>query len=349
MKFIKKPICTLSKCYSIAPFRREGKQYFLVAAEKHDPCYLFSEDGEKLETVWTEPGGVMTMVQVPGREDQILATHQFYSPNDSAAARLVTATRRGENDWDVRTLADAPFVHRFGLLERGGVTYLLVCCLKSGHDYKDDWTKPGRVYAAVLPEDPERYDGAHQLPLTLLREGMGHNHGYSLYLDGGVETGIVTCDQGVFQFVPPEKPGMDWTIHQLYDQPVSDAVLSDLDGDGVPELGCIAPFHGDRLFVCHRNEEGTYEPVWEHPESLEMLHATWACQIQGQNVWLVGHRKGGRDLMMVHCRDGVYETELVDHDCGSANVFHFVNSRGQDVIVSANRETDEIALYYIEV
>lgn len=124
----KKSICELEKCYSIAPFQQNGEPRFLVAAEKHAPCYLFSENGEKLETVWTEPGGVMTMQQVPGREDQFLATHKFYSPNDSAEARIVIATRRGENGWQIRTLVEAPFVHRFGILQRNGKAYLLVCC-----------------------------------------------------------------------------------------------------------------------------------------------------------------------------------------------------------------------------
>ena len=347
MKFIKKAIDTLPKCYSIAPMRREGKLQFLVAAEKHDPCRLYDEDGKCLETVWTEPGGVMTMAQIPGREDQFLATHQFYSPNDSAQAKIVLATRRGSADWAVRTLVDAPFVHRFGLLERNGTVYLLVCCLKSGHGYKDDWSKPGRVYAAVLPPDLTPYREENQLPLTLLREGMTHNHGYSAYLDHGIQTGLVTCDEGVFQFIPPEAPAGAWIVNQLHDQPVSDAVLLDFDGDGEPELGCIAPFHGDRLYICHKNGAGVYEKVWEHPEPMEMLHASWPCRIKGKPVWLVGHRKGARDLLMVFYENGAWKTEAIDHDCGSANVFHFVNSRGEDILVSANRETDEIAIYTI--
>ena len=349
MQVTKKRIATLNKCYSIAPLTGECGLRFLVAAEKHDPCYLFDEDGNKLETVWTEPGGVMTMVQVPGRENQFLATHKFYSPNDSAEAKIVIATRRAKNDWQIRTLAEAPFVHRFGILKRGGVNYLLVCCLKSGHDYKDDWSKPGAVFAAELPADLSPYSEENQLPLTKLKDNMCHNHGYSCYVDQGMETGIVTCDEGVFQFVPPAEAGGQWEIRRLLDQPVSDAVLCDFDGDGQPELGCISPFHGDQLFICHQNAGGVYEQVWQHPEALEMLHATWSCTIQGKPVWIVGHRKGSRDLMMVSWENGAYSAQYLDRDCGSANAFHFVNSAGKDVIVSANREIDEIAMYYIEL
>jgi len=138
---------------------------------------------------------------------------------------------------------------------------------------------------------------------------MCHNHGYSMYFDHGVQTGVVTCDEGVFQFIPPENEQAGWQIRQLYDQPVSDAVLCDFDGDGEPELGCISPFHGDELYVCKKNAAGQYEKVWQHPEKLEMLHATWACTLCGKPVWIVGHRKGARDLML-------------DGDVGAAGRFH---------------------------
>lgn len=343
----KKSICELEKCYSIAPFQRNGEPCFLVAAEKHAPCYLFNAYGVKLETVWTEPGGVMTMQQIPGREDQFLATHKFYSPNDSAEARIVLATRRGENNWQIRTLVEAPFVHRFGILERGGRQYLLVCCLKSGHAYKDDWTHPGKTFAALLPDDLDAVDAEHPLSLTLLKDQMCHNHGYSMYLDHGIQTGIVTCDDGVFQFIPPEDAQDTWKIVHLYDQPVSDAVLFDFDNDGEPELGCIGPFHGDKLFICKRDSAGKYRPIWQYPEPLEMLHATWACILCGKPVWIIGYRKGRRDLLALSYESGTYHTQVIDRDCGSANAFHFVDPDGRDVIVGANRETNEIALYYV--
>ena len=72
MKFEKKVISDLNKCYAISDLTFQGEHCFLVAAEKDDPCYLFSEDGTKLETVWEKPGGVMTMTPVPELTDSSL-------------------------------------------------------------------------------------------------------------------------------------------------------------------------------------------------------------------------------------------------------------------------------------
>ena len=346
MNVNKKVLAKLNKCYSLSELSYRGEHCFLVAAEKQDPCYLFSEDGERLATVWEQPGGVMTMTPVPGTDGAFLATHKFYSPNDSAQAKIVIAEPDGEGRWTVRTLVDAPFVHRFGILERCGVRYLLMCCLKSGHACKDDWSSPGRVFAAVLPEDLSPYNEENQLPLTELKDGMLKNHGYCLVREGNYDTALVTCEQGVFQFVPPETKEEGWVIRQLLDVPTSDAVLLDLDGDGKLELGCMSPFHGDQLAIYHLDEAGTYQKVWKYCEPCEFLHAIWAGELLGSPAWVVGHRKGKRNTMVIRYVPGNgYAAQVIDEDVGAANVMHFVNKAGEDVLVAANREIDEICLY----
>ena len=72
----KKVLANLEKCYSIAPLHYKNADHILVAAEKTDRCILFDINGNEEETVWEGPGGVMTMVQVPGTDGQFLATHK---------------------------------------------------------------------------------------------------------------------------------------------------------------------------------------------------------------------------------------------------------------------------------
>ena len=352
MKAEKKVIGNLNKCYSMAELHRPQGHQFLVAAEKQDPCYLFNENGDKLETVWEQPGGVMTMAQVPGSDGQFLATHKFYSPNDSKEAKIVIADPT-EDGWQIRTLCQAPFVHRFGILERNGVNYLIVCCLKSDHEFKNDWNHPGAVYAAVLPEDLSAFDEDHPLELTCIQDGLLKNHGYSTVEIDGQTSAVVGTENGTFLFTPPASADQDWEIKCLCPIPSSDSVLIDFDGDGQLELGSIAPFHGNSLTIYHLDEHGNYVPQWKYgrPEKeTEMIHATWAGTLCGKPAWVVGWRKGTKNTIIITWNEekGDYETQIIDENTGAANTMHFVNSEGKDVLVCTNREIDEIAMFTIE-
>ncbi|MCD8248321.1 MAG: hypothetical protein LUC60_00385 [Lachnospiraceae bacterium] len=352
MKVEKKVISNLNKCYAMSQLTYKGEHCFLVAAEKKDPCYLFSEDGTQLETVWTEPGGVMTMTPVPGADGQFLSTYKFYSPNDSAEAKIVIATPKGKDDWELRTLCNTPFVHRFGILRRSGVNYLIVCCLKTGHEYKNDWRFPGACFGAVLPDDLSGFDDDHLLELTPIKTGMLKNHGFCILKNGGHDAALVGCEQGSFLFNPPAVLGAEWEVEQISAIPSSDSVLVDFDGDGQLELGVISPFHGASLTIYHLDEHGNYVPQWKYgrPESeTEMLHATWACELLGKPSWIVGWRKGTKNTIAISwdAEAGDYHCDFIDQNTGCANAMHFVNKEGKDVIVVTNREIDEVALYTI--
>ena len=350
MKVEKKVISDLTKCYAMGEITVEGKHCFLVSAEKDDPCYLFAEDGTKLETVWTDMGGVMTIAPVPGTEGQFLSTRQFYSPNDGFKARIEIVTRVGKDNWQVRTLCKAPFVHRFGILRRGGFNYLIVCCIKSGMEYKNDWRFPGACYGAFLPSDLSGFDDEHPLELTLLMDNMLKNHGYSKVSHGGYDAALVGCEEGSFLFSPPAVLGADWEIEQITSVPTSDSVLIDLDGDGKPELGMISDFHGNSLCIYHQDAHGNYVPQWKYPvpeKDTEMLHATWADTVLGKPAWIVGWRKGTKDTIMItwDAEAGTYKYEFIDKNTGCANALHFIDKDGKDIIVGTNREINEVAYY----
>lgn len=338
----KKVLANLEKCYSIAPLHYKGRDHILVAAEKTDRCILFDMEGKEEETIWEGPGGVMTMVQVPGTDGQFLATQKFYSPNDSKEAKIVIATPK-DGEWEIRTLADLPFVHRFDILESDGKNYLIACCLKSGHEYKDDWRSYGKVYVAELPEDLSRFDEEHQLKLTVIKDNMLKNHGYYRVERNGKMSSLVCCESGVYRFCPPDSQNPSWKIKNIVNVAASDATLIDLDGDGKDELLVLSPFHGDTLQIYKEKAEG-YELVYEYPEKIDFLHAIWSGKIQGKSVVMVGHRKGNRDLLKFYWEDGEYHAECIDHDCGPANVYGF-RYKERDYLVAANREINEIAMY----
>ena len=344
MKIIKKKLANLTKCYSITPLRYNQQDCFLVAAEKADRCILFDADGNEMDTIWSEPGGTMCMVQVPDTNGQFLATHQFYSPNDSKEAKIVLVTPKATGHWKVKTLVSLPHVHRFDILHRNGVNYLFACTLKSGHQYKDDWSSPGKVYATMLPRDLTLLD---KLEMRVIKDNLLKNHGYCRITKDDFDAAIVSSENGVFEFTPPATGTDDWEIRTLLQEATSDAMMIDIDRDGELELLTIAPFHGKNIYI-YKKRYNEYKRIYHHKERAEFAHAISGGIICGQPMAIVGHRQGEKNLILFHHDKERQEivSQIIDKACGPANVYHYVRN-GKDIIIAANREIDEVAMYTI--
>lgn len=348
MKIEKKVIGNLEKCYSVAPLTYHGKKHMLVAAEKVNQCRLYDLEGNQEDVIWEGPGGTMSMVQVPGSDGYFLATHKFYSPNDSKEAKIILAYP-DDGEWKVRTLAQLPFVHRFDIISRNGINYVIACTLKSGHEYKEDWRSPGKIQVCVLPEDLSTIDEQHPLEFTVLKDGLLKNHGYCKVCVNGIDKSYVAANEGIFECTPPESANAEWEIRQILEEPSSDMAFADFDGDGELEMLTISPFHGEKISIF-KKQNGQYQKVYTYEKDAEFAHGIWGGEICGKQGVLIGHRKGARNLLFFTCADAkklTFKAELLDSDVGPANVLHYTND-GKDYILSANREIDEIALYKVE-
>ena len=343
MQIEKKIVTNLTKCYSLAELEHQGQKAYLVASEKQYPCLVISRDGQILDKVWDGPGGVMTMEPLPN--GTFLATHRFYSPNDSKDASIVLA-QPGEQGWTVRTLCRLPFVHRFGVLNRDGEAYIVAATLKSDHQFKDDWTCPGRIWVGKLPKDMSDVDDEHPLELTPLVSGLLRNHGFFKYEENGYDVCLVGTENGIWRVIPPTADGQ-WQAEQIFDQPASDMLLADFDGDGQKEMMVLAPFHGEKLAV-YKNTGDDWEKVFEVPQPLQFLHALAPARLAGKEVAVIGYRKGSRELCLLSCDENGYRLDVLDHDVGPANVL--CREEGEDLwILSASRETDEVAMYTVSI
>ena len=87
-----------------------------------------------------------------------------------------------------------------------------------------------------------------------------------------------------------------------------------------------------------------YEQVFEYEKKIPFAHAICGAELDGKQVAVIGHRKEDRDLLCVRFVEGEYRVELLDHDVGPANALSY-ELEGKTRILSANRETNEIALY----
>lgn len=342
MQYSKKVIASMPKAYAIGMFDGEDAKSFVIGVEKDGPIRRFALDGTPMETVTEGPGGVMTITQVPGRKDQLLATSEFFSPNfGSDTAGIVSYTRAADGTWSSHRICDLPYVHRFGVLTGAdGQLWLIACTIKGAcRKIKNDWLTPGAVYVAKLGDHLE----TETVELTELSGCQLQNHGFWTNADHTLA--LVSTAAGVFRYVPPATADGDWSVSCLIVQPTSDICVADFDGDGKDEILTLSAFHGDTLSVWHETEnEDTYAKVWEDPEKRDFLHAIWSGEIYGEPCAVIGNRKGGRDLFRVHYADGSYQLEMIDHDRGPANCWVLTDG---DVtrVIAANRETDEVALY----
>lgn len=346
MRAEKKVIDNLNKCYAVAEFDYDGERHLISAAEKTDPCYIYDLGGSKVGTLWEGPGGVMTLCQYPltaENDPVLLATQKFYSPNDSAKAKIVYYTREN-GEWTCHVLADLPFVHRFGIVERGGNYYLVACTLKSAHAFKDDWTCPGRIWVAELPEDIRTYNEENLLEFSPLVSGLYKNHGFCRCEEDGYSFVLVGTQNGVYKVTPPSEKGGEWTAECILDVPASDMLYQDYDGDGKRELLVLSPFHGDTLTI-YKDSGAGFAPVYECEKKLPFLHAIWGANIQGKEYAFIGNRQEDRELFAVYC-DEKYVMDILDTGAGPANCMYYKDG-DKDMLIASNRETDEVALYQL--
>jgi hypothetical protein len=123
--------------------------------------------------------------------------------------------------------------------------------------------------------------------------------------------------------------------------------LFDLDGDGKTELFTFSPFHGSTLKI-YKELNGVYSEAYRNKGGTEFLHAICSGVICGTPAVVIGHRSSRRQILLFSFdkNTGEYRFEVVDDNCGSANllIYHW---KGYDRIISANRETDEVAIYTV--
>lgn len=346
MKAEKRIIDRIDKCYAVTEFTYDGERRLLCSAEGKGPCNAYDLQGNLVETLWREPGGVMTLLQLPDASQPILlATQGFFSPDNAAGGKLVYYYRM-DGRWVCETLCELPFVHRFGIMERKGKKYLVAATLKSASAFEGDWTCPGRVWTAPLPENIFQYGRLHPLQMQPICNGLYKNHGFCINQDTEGSYAVVGTDNGVYTIFPPEDSCGEWSCERILDVPVSDMLYQDLDGDGEKELLILTPFHGEDVKIFKKEENGSFVKVYEREKKLPFAHAIWGETIEDRAFAFLGGRGGERELIAISFdeKKGEYTESLIDKGAGAANCMVFRENK-EVRLLAANRETDEVAVY----
>ena len=81
MQVKKRFLARLPWVYAITTLELEGRTWCLAASElegEGGDCLLIDPDTGAVHTVWTGPGGVMSLVPIPGEAGAFLSIDEFY-------------------------------------------------------------------------------------------------------------------------------------------------------------------------------------------------------------------------------------------------------------------------------
>lgn len=342
MRITKKYLEDLERCYCVSCMDIDGEPYAFFATEGHGGCFAYDcKTLSKRVSVWTEPGGTMSMVPVPKTANQFLAGQKFFKLFEWDEAEMVWGRKEGEA-YKTKTVFASPYLHRFDILESEGKSYFIGCTLSAKKDTREDWSNPGCIFVSALPKDENS-----EFEIKILKDGLYKNHGYERAKWNGNECGIIGCESGVYAVIPP-CDGKDWEIEQIMTQPTSDIAIIDIDGDGIDEIATIEPFHG-QFFRVYKKIDGEYKMIFQHPEVTEFYHVATSGKIGSTPVFVGGCRRGKQQLFLLKWNQQQQKIEIVtvEENVGPSNAV-IANVCGKNLLISANREVGQAVVYEIE-
>ncbi len=340
MNVVKKDICTLNNCYAVSECCHTGTPHLIFAADDNEPCYLIDIKTFDKKILWNNMGGVMSILPIPGRQEELLAIHQFNPIFKGEKAALSHIHYDGKK-WKTTLIAKRPFLHRFDFLERNGQQYILCCTLCTKKKNLADWSSPGGIYVAPLPEN-----FSNKIDFKPISENiMTRNHGYWHVESDKFSYGLTACDQGIFQVTPPKDLHSNWNITKILDIPASDIALCDIDMDGEIELALIHPFHGNAISIFKKYPTG-YQSIFSISEDLAFCHVIWGGLIRGKKVFIAGCREQAKSLFLIYKKNNKWKKEIIDKGSGPSNI-RVINNKDFDIIATANREKGKATVYYV--
>lgn len=344
MKFEKRFLTDLHRCYATSSTVVGDERYILLATEGEGACYSYKESKDfEQSTVWDGPGGTMSMIPIPGKDGDFLSVQNFFPTFQSENATIVWTRPTEDGGWETKELFKLPYVHRFDILEANGKVYFIGATLCTTKAFKDDWSDPGKIYVGEIPEDLNK-----PFELKVIKEGLTKNHGYCRTTWNGVMAGIVTAEEGVFVVTPPQSEDEEWKVEQILNRPTSDIAVVDIDEDGEVELVTIEDFHGGN-FLINKKIDGEYKVVYKYPKEMDFGHVVWGGKLRGIPTIIGGYRRNEKELFIIQCEDKeklTFKTEVIEAGIGPSNVA-VINDKDRDIIISANRELGQAALYFV--
>lgn len=342
MKIEKIHLDDMKRCYCASNIMFDQENHILLASEDPDvACNMYNtSDFKEKKNVWTKPGGCMSIIPIPGKEREFIAVQEFYLKVSPSLSKLVWGKYNENNEWEFKDVVALPYCHRFDIYQKDGVNYLIVATIAESKKDKNDWSKPGKIYAGILSDDPSQ-----GVELEVLQDGLFRNHGYWHAKENGEDVGYFGSDQGILR-VKPLGNG-EWEKTVILEGSIGEIATIDIDGDQEDEIMTIEPFHGDTIKI-YKKIDGSYQEVYRYANKIDFAHTLVGAKLAGKNTFLAGVRREEAELFYVQYdqANDQFKTTVIEKGVGPANLC-VVNEKDRDLIVAANHTKNEAAVYIV--
>lgn len=334
----KESILKINNIYTAHAFQVNGDFYVGAGSETEPEVALYHFSQHRQEPIPDCPGGMMSFLPVPGRNNSYVSIMGLFPPFIGGEAGLYSHTF-SSGRWQTLKVMDLPFAHRCEFIREGNANFLVAATVSRFKENPSDWSEPGEIHIIEL-------DQQRQLPWKseVIGQKLYRNHGMTKALLNDKKTVCVSGAQGIFSV---RKGNGRWNLEQVFSREVSEMSFTDLDGDGTDELITIEPFHGDTLCI-YKQDGAEWRLVFS--DSLSFGHGLSAGIFKGVPVVVAGNRSGSLALEMFSIDNllkGIVKKSIIEKNAGPTQT-QVWKVGSEDYIVSANQRKNEVALYKAE-
>ena len=351
MKIRHRTVAQLPRGYSIALLptaASPARPAFLAGSEGDAELLLFEPPEFQPKIIAREPGGYISVATVIKHDRRYAIASTEFKPGFDAPESAIHLYPLDDGEFPPSTLVTVlPYTHRVATLRHAGRDWLLASTLCAAKVNKEDWTQPGGIHLAEIPENP-----AQPWALRQIVTGLNKNHGFDFARLGRERRAgyLMSAMEGLFFLPIPADPAGAWPAEQLDPREHSDAYAFDWDGDGEPEIFSISPFHGHVLSRHKRDAAGGWARETIH-DDLAFGHIVWAGDFLGAPALLAGSRRERRELRLYR-RDAFAGVDrnytLIDEGIGPSQIAVVVRGTEAATLFVAAHGKDEVRIYEIE-
>jgi len=347
VKVTKRTVASLERVYSIAvvPGRKvAGWPAFLAGSESDGPLLFFEPPEYKAVEIADKPGGFISLWAFEQNGSNYVVASTDFKPGFKAEnCRVIVYPLDETGKGQCFEVGRMPYTHRVAVLDLDGQKCLLGSTLCSAKAFKQDWTQPGGIHLAVIPEQLTT-----QCQFRQIVTGLNKNHGMDFAQLEKTDRGglLLSAMEGLFFMKIPASLEGQWQVETIAEGEHSDAFAYDWDGTGFARIFAISPFHGNRVTVYRREQTGWSATVIT--DDLCMGHVLWAGELLGRPGLLVGGRDGRKELRLYR-KNGPqgeeFSHEILDEGIGPTQIA-VVNRRENSAgLIVAAHGVNEVRIY----